>query len=97
MFHSRAERRLIGIGDRLRSLREEEAICREQLLHVASEADDARIRALVSDSPADRHEHRGARRAAETLAERHRRVLVKIGELEARQDELLDELADRRN
>lgn len=88
----RIERQLVDLAERLSELRSEERICAEQLAQVAAEADDARIRAMVSDSPADRHVHRGAQRAADTLSRRYDKVRSKIADLEARQDELLDEM-----
>lgn len=88
----RIERQLAGVAEELRALRAEAAIGAEQLSQVAAEADDARLRALVADSPLARHEDGDARRSADTLAKHHSRVVAKVAELEARQDELLDEL-----
>ncbi|HET8929198.1 MAG TPA: hypothetical protein VFN21_00940 [Acidimicrobiales bacterium] len=92
MSRKQIERRLTDVGDRLRVLRDEAAADRSQLDQVTEEADDARLRALVSDSPLARHDHRDARASADTLAKRYERVVAKIAELEARQDELLEEL-----
>jgi hypothetical protein len=88
----RIEKRLVDLGDRLRVLRAEAATDEAQLAQVAEEADDARLRAMVADSPLARRDHRDARASADTLSKRHQRVLAKIAELEARQDELLEEL-----
>jgi hypothetical protein len=88
----RIERQLVDVGERLQALREEAAITAEQLSQVASEADDARLRAIVADTPLARSEHGDARRSADTLGRHHERVLAEVAELEARQDELLDEL-----
>ena len=56
------ERRLSGVGQRLRSLREELAVIDEQLAQLADEADDARIRSLVSETPLAEREHHEAER-----------------------------------
>ena len=86
------ERRLASVGQRLRSLREELAVIEEQLQQLADEADDARIRALVSETALADREHHDARRHADAMAARRDEVRATIAELEVRQDVLLDEL-----
>ena len=86
------ERRLSGVGQRLRSLREELAVIDEQLAQLDDEADDARIRSLVSETPLAEREHHEAERHAAAMAARRQDVLTTIAELEERQDALLDEL-----
>jgi chromosome segregation ATPase len=86
------ERRLSGVGQRLRSLREELAVIDEQLAQLDDEADDARIRSLVSETPLAEREHHEAERHAAAMAARRQDVLTSIAELEERQDALLDEL-----
>jgi len=86
------ERRLSGVGQRLRSLREELAVIDEQLAQLDDEADDARIRSLVSETPLAEREHHEAERHAAAMAARRQDVLTAIAELEERQDALLDEL-----
>ncbi len=62
----------------------------EQLAHLADAADDARLRALVSETPVSDREHREAARHAESMRT-HRTVVVdEIARLEVAQDELLD-------
>jgi chromosome segregation ATPase len=86
------ERRLIGVGDRLRALREELRVVDEQLDQLAAEADEARIRALVSETPLADVEFRDADRHAEAMARHRADVVASIADLERRQDELLDRL-----
>ncbi|HJL77060.1 MAG TPA: hypothetical protein QF417_07310, partial [Acidimicrobiales bacterium] len=45
------ERRLSEIGERLRRLRADVAVTEEQISHLADEADEARVRHLVSETP----------------------------------------------
>lgn len=92
MFKSLVERRLSEVAGRLRSLRDELRVIDEQLLQLASEADDTRLRALVSETPLADREFRDAQRHADTMARRRAEVVARIAELEARQDELLDQL-----
>jgi len=73
-------------------LREELRVIDEQLGQLADEADDSRIRSLVSETPLADHEFREARRHADRYVDRRREVIETIAALERRQDELLDEL-----
>jgi chromosome segregation ATPase len=86
------ERRLVGVGDRLRALREELRVIDDQLDQLAGEADEARIRALVSETPLADAEFRDAERHAGAMARHRAGVAESIEELERRQDELLDRL-----
>lgn len=94
MSRSLVERRLSEVADRLRALRQELAVADEQLAHLAEEADDARLRALVSETPLAEHEHREAQKHADAM-DRHRAAVAReIDELERSQDELLDRLLE---
>ena len=94
MTRATLERRLTEINVQLRDLRHELAVADEQLAHFADEADDARLRSLVSETPLAEREHRIAARHAEAM-ERHRNeVVADIGRLEQQQDDLLDRLND---
>ena len=95
MHRSLVERRLTEVGGRLRVLREELRVVDEQLQHLGEEADDARLRALVSETPLAEKEDRDARRHADAMARRRQEVAGSIVTLEARLDELLDQLSPR--
>ncbi len=86
------ERRLSSVGGRLRALREELRVIDEQLEHLAGDADDTRIRALVSETPLAGREHHDAQRHADAMAAHRAELHQTIVELERRQDELLDQL-----
>jgi predicted nucleic acid-binding Zn-ribbon protein len=88
----RIERRLRQVGERLRVLRDELRIIDEQYAHLADEADDLEIRAMVAETPVAGVEYRDAKRHAEAMARHRAEVLAAIAELEARQDQLLDRL-----
>lgn len=93
MSKALVERRLVENNERLKQLRDDLRVADEQLAHFASEADDARIRSLVSETPLASREHRDAARHADAM-ERHRdEVAGEIQRLEHQQDELLDQLA----
>ena len=90
MARDRIERRLRGIGRQLGALRTDLRVCDEQLVQVSDEADEYRLRALVSETPLAERDYRTAQRHAERLR-RHRDELTdRIARLEADQDALLD-------
>ena len=84
------ERRLRKTSDQLRALRDELRVIDEQIVHLGDEADDLDTRALVSDYPGAGADSREARGHADAMAAHRRHVVAKIGELESRQDMLLD-------
>jgi cell division septum initiation protein DivIVA len=92
MSKSLVERRLTQVAGRLRQLRDELEVSAEQLAHLADAADDARLRALVSETPVADVDHRQAERHAEAMRRHREAVLDEIAKLERAQDELLDRL-----
>ena len=86
------ERRLSDVSARLKRLRGELQVIDEQLAFLADAADEARLRALVSETPLADREHRDAQKHADAMARQRAGVLASIGELERAQDELLDRL-----
>lgn len=55
-------------------------------------ADDARLRALVSETPLAEHEHHDAQKQADAMVRHRAELIASIRRLEAAQDELLDQL-----
>jgi hypothetical protein len=68
----------------------------EQLDHLATDADDQAIRALVSETPGAAAEANDARKHADAMASHRAHIVATIAELEQRQDELLDKLTASR-
>jgi len=92
MSRSLVERRLTEVHERVRTLREELSVADEQLAALVEAADDARLRALVSETPLAEREHEEAQRHADAMA-RHRAVVVaELADLERTEDQLLDRL-----
>lgn len=90
------ERRLRTVSKRLQRAREDLAVTDEQLVQFTDESDDARLRSLVADDPSAALDHTDSERHRSAMA-RHRQELVDtIARLEATQDELLDEMSERR-
>jgi cell division septum initiation protein DivIVA len=87
------ERRLSESAERLKRLRAEIHVADEQLRSLTDAADDARLRALMSETPLAEQEHREAQRHADAMA-RHRSELEdEVRMLLKAQDDLLDRLA----
>jgi uncharacterized protein (DUF3084 family) len=94
MSRSLVERRLTEISEQLKALRLELSVADEQLGHFADEADDARLRALVSETPLAQQEHREAQKHADAMRAHRAQVQSEIERLELAQDELLDRLLE---
>jgi len=93
MARTLLQRRLIDVSDRLKRLRAELAVSDEQCLFFETEAEDARLRSLVSETPVAEAEAREKRRHADAQS-RHRDSLRRqVGELESEQNALLDRMA----
>jgi hypothetical protein len=92
MSRSLIERRLFEVADRMRGLREELAVADEQLAVLADAATDARLRALVSETPLAEREHTEAQRHADAMARHRADVVGQLADLERSQDDLLDRL-----
>ena len=87
------QRRLIDVSARLKRLRAELSVSDEQCLHFETEAEDARLRALVSETPVAEADAREKRRHADAQS-RHRDSLRRaVSELESEQNALLDRMA----
>jgi hypothetical protein len=93
MPRSLIERKLAQVHERLLEARAELLVVDEQLEFLAEAADDARLRALVSETPLAGREHQDAQKHADAMAKHRATVVAKISELEVAQDELLDRLS----
>ncbi len=92
MSRTLVERRLFETSERMREARRELEVADEQLAHLANEAEEARLRSLVSETPLAEHEHREAARHADAMRRHRDAVQAEIERLERTQDELLDRL-----
>ena len=90
MSRDRIERRLRSLGQQLSALRADLRVCDDQLVQVTDEADESRLRALVSETPLAEREHREAQRHAQRLRRHRDELAERITRLEADQDVLLD-------
>jgi len=93
MSRTLLQRRLIDVSDRLKRLRAELAVSDEQVAFFEAEADDARLRSLVSETPLADAEAREVRRHADAQARQREGLRRAVRELESEQDALLDRMA----
>jgi len=84
------ERRLVVVGSRRQRLGSDLAVAEEQLAHFEEEANEARVRALVSETAIADRDRRGAERHAASMTRHRDGLREEIQRLEAAQDELLD-------
>ncbi len=89
MHRALLERRIRDVHARLVRAREELAVLDEQLAVVLETADEARVRALVSETPLAAREHDEAARHADAMARARDALHKTVVDLELRQDELL--------
>jgi hypothetical protein len=92
MAKSLLERRLIDVSDRLKRLRSELAVAEEQCAVLTNEADDARLRSLVAETPIAEAEAHETRRHATAQIRQRDDLRRSIAELEREQDSLLDRM-----
>lgn len=95
MVRSRIERQLSDVGKRLKSLRSDLSVAEQALAQVDYEADEARLRALVSETPLAQKEHEQVRRQVDVNRRNRDELKDEIEKLEVRQDELLDAYNER--
>ncbi len=81
----------------MKTLRGELAVAEEQFDQLSAEADDARLRSLVSETPLAEREHREAAKHADAMGRHRSEVLSDLRRLELQQDELLDRLNEGSN
>jgi hypothetical protein len=87
------ERKLTDTSARLRKAREELAILNEQSDFFEEEAEDARIRSVISETPGATGHHNEAQRHVTAMTKARLSVLHLIADLQRQQDELLDKLS----
>ena len=93
MSRSLLQRRLVDVSERLKRLRAELGVTEEQLAFLETEAEDARLRALVAETPLSDAEARDARRHADALGRHLDALVLSIAGLAREQDSLLDRMS----
>jgi hypothetical protein len=96
VFRSSIEEKLTAVSRELRTLREELGVLEEQLIQVSDEAEDSRLRALVSETPLAAQEQRETAKAVAAIKRDRDGKLKRLQKLERKQDDLLDRLTEAR-
>jgi hypothetical protein len=94
MSRTLLQRRLIDVSDRLKRLRADLAVAEEQCAFFEAEAEDARLRALVSETPLADAEAHEIRRHADAQGRNRDSLRRSIVDLQREQDALLDRMAE---
>ena len=84
------ERKLVEVTDRLSRLRDDLEVADEQMNHFEQVAEEARVRALVSETAIADREYREAERHSIAMKKQRDQLNDEIGRLEAEQDGMLD-------
>ncbi len=93
MSRASIERRLLDLSGRIKSITAELAVTDEQLGFLEEEAESARLRAIVAETPMEVATANEAQKHVDALR-RHRGVIAQsISALRTEQDALLDRLA----
>jgi hypothetical protein len=90
-------RQLKASTRRLQSAREELRLLDEQVVHLADDAADAEVRAVVDQTSQSAYERRRAEGHVDTINRERARLRQLIVSLEGQQDELLDALNQARS
>jgi len=83
------EHRIRDLHTKLLRARAELALIEEQLAVVNEEAEDARVRSLVSETPLATHEYAEVRRHADAMERARDTMQARVNELVLRRDELI--------
>ena len=86
------ERRLLDLSERIKQTNTEIAVANEQLIFLDEEAEDARLRAIVAETPMEVAAANEAQRHADALRRQQEVLDRTLRALRVEQDELLDRL-----
>ncbi len=86
------ERRLLDLSERVKQTNSEIAVAQEQLVFLDEEAEDARMRAIVAETPMEVAAANEAQRHADALRRQLDVLQRSLRAFRVEQDELLDRL-----
>ena len=92
MFPRSVEKRLMEISRRIKQQKEDLLVAEEQLISLTSDADEARIRSLVSETAISDNDRRDSVRQSENMQKYCHKIRNEIQQLEEIQDALLDKM-----
>ena len=89
MFRKALEKRLLEVSRRIKKEKEDLLVAEEQLISLIDDADEARIRSLVSETAISDNERRDSARQSENMEKYCQKIRNEIQRLEEIQDGLL--------
>ena len=92
MFGKSLEKRLMEISRRIKKEKEDLLVAEEQLISLINDADEARIRSLVSETAISDNDRRDSARQSKNMEKYFQKIRNEIHRLEEIQDGLLDKL-----
>ena len=92
MSRASIERRLLDVSERVKQTNAELAVAAEQLGFLTDAAEDARLRAIVAETPMEVATANESQRHADALRSQRDVLVQRLAALRAEQDELLDRL-----
>ena len=92
MFGKSLEKRLMEISRRIKKEKEDLLVAEEQLISLINDADEARIRSLVSETAISDNDRRDSARQSKNMEKYCQKIRNEIHRLEEIQDGLLDKL-----
>ena len=91
------ERQLRRNSQQIAHTQAELGVLEEQLAHFKDEAETARIHALVSETPISERTHQRAAQHAMAIGKQRDQLVARLGQLEGRQDSVLDRIGRELN
>ena len=92
MSRASIERRLLDLSERIKKTNTELGVAEDQLAFLDEAAEDARLRAIVAETPLEVAAANDAQRHADALRRQRDALHRTLGQLRTEQDELLDRL-----
>ena len=92
MFRKSLEKRLLEVSRRIKKEKEDLLVAEEQLISLIDDADEARIRSLVSETAISDNDRRDSARQSQNMEKYCQKIRNEIQRLEEIQDGLLDKL-----
>jgi len=92
MFRKSLEKRLLEVSRRIKKEKEDLLVAEEQLISLIDNADEARIRSLVSETAISDNDRRDSARQSENMEKYCQKIRNEIQRLEEIQAGLLDKL-----
>ena len=86
------KKKLNNVSSEMREIEQELQVLDEQILHFADVEDQARLKAMVAETPITSKEHSQAKRTLDVMQKSRDKLVEKLAQLNRMSDALLDSL-----